>query len=135
MRRNVITVTVLYILAALTASSGFGQGEKREADGSQACSGAVYARKEVSRPAKFTYRPDVGMTEEARANNLTGCALLRAVLCRSGRVTDIVVEKELPYGMTEKIVESLRVSKFTPAEKDGQEVSQRMRFEYCFNVR
>ena len=135
MRRNMMASIALSMLAALTLASGFAQEQKREAEEPQTCSGSVYARKEVSRPAKFTYRPDVGMTDEARANNLTGCALLRAVLCRNGRVTDIVVEKSLPYGMTEKVVESLRGSKFIPAEKDGQEVSQRMRFEYCFNER
>jgi TonB family protein len=75
------------------------------------------------------------MTQEALAHDVHGRVVLEAVLCRTGRVTDLRVVESLPYGMTEKSIESVRQLKFTPAEMNWHTVSQKMRFEFYFNER
>lgn len=131
MRLTFFLIAVVLITESFTSASG--QGAKSENDENETCSGQVYERKEVTRPAQIRL-PVVLLTEEARAKNLRGTLSLTAVLCRTGRVTDIVVVKELPYGMTGRVVEALRRTKFTPAVKDGEEVSQKVRAEFRFNV-
>lgn len=55
---------------------------------------------------------------------VTGLVQIRAVLCVTGKVTDIEVIRGLPYGVTESVIRALLKTKFEPAEKDGQPVSQ-----------
>ena len=98
----------------------------------EACAGRVYERKEVSRPAEITL-PDVGMSKETLAKGQKVEVALSAVLCHTGRVTDIVVSKGSPDGMTERVVEAIRLMKFTPAIKNGQEVSQVAKFDFRFS--
>ena len=131
--KHLVISTILVLVVLLTLSVS-GQEASRNVNEDEACSGPIYDSKEVSRVAKLTYKPEPAYTKEARAKGLKGVIRLTAVLCRTGRVTDIVVTKGLPHGMTEQAVEATRGIKFIPAEKDGQEVSQRARFEYYFNV-
>jgi hypothetical protein len=58
--------------------------------------------------------------------------VLTAVFCKSGRVTDIRVIEGLPYGVTEQAIEAARQTEFTPAEKDGEAVSQAIKFVFKF---
>ena len=120
-----IVLTALYDTPALT------QDTEHVADKDETCAGLVYERKAVSRPAKITL-PYVGMSKEALAKGQKVQVALSAVLCRTGRVTDIVVSKSSPDGMTERVVEAIRLMKFTPAIKDGQEVSQVAKFDFRF---
>ncbi len=89
-----------------------------------------HSAKEVSRQAKVTCSSNLEITEEARANQLKGLAIVTAVLCKTGKVTNIEVVKGFPYGMNEKLIEATGNVEFVPAEKDAQVVSQRARFEY-----
>jgi TonB family protein len=98
------------------------------------CAKPIYNRKEVTRPAKITSKPEPVIPEEARAKQVKGRVILTAVLCHTGKVTDIVVVEGLPYGVTEKMIENARQTGFTPAEKDEQPVSQEQRFEYEINI-
>jgi Gram-negative bacterial TonB protein C-terminal len=98
------------------------------------CAKPIYNRKEVSRPAKITSKPEPIIPEEARAKQVKGRVILTAVLCRTSKVTDIVVVEGLPYGVTEKMIENAQHIKFIPAEKDGQPVSQEQRMEYVINI-
>ena len=131
MRR--IFVSAVAILTLLLHVSALGQDMKREPDEDETCSEPIFERKEVSRPAKFK-TPDVGMTDEARAKARVVVVGVAIVLCRTGRVTDVRVVKSAPDGMTERVVEAVRRMKFTPAEKEGEEVSQRVRIEFEFHV-
>lgn len=98
------------------------------------CDGPVYKWSEVSRKAVVKHKPDPGFTEEARRNGVSGVVRLTAVLCKTGRVTDIQVVQGLPDGLTEAAVSSARATVFTPAEKDGQPASTFIKFEYGFNT-
>ena len=84
------------------------------------CHGPVFSALELSRRATIISRPIPAMTQEALAHDVHGRIVLEAVLCRTGRVTDLRVVKSLPYGMTEKALEAVRLIKFTPAEINWQ---------------
>jgi TonB family protein len=118
---------VLLMCASLSA-----QETGREAS-HETCGGRVYKSSEVSRRATFTSRPAPSLTDEAIANNVRGQVVLSAVLCTSGRVTDIQVIEGLPFGVTERAVVAARQTKFTPAEKDGQAASVTTRFVFKFS--
>lgn len=101
----------------------------------ETCHGPVFSGRALWRRATITSRPIPTMTEEALAHDVHGRVVLEAVLCRTGRVTDLRIVESLPYGMTEKSLEAVRQIKFTPAEMNWHTVSQRMRFEFHFNER
>jgi TonB family protein len=121
----------ILVLMLLVAASGKEAGRDQE-EGT--CAGAIYRAKEVTRRAKITYIREPGYTEKARSNGVRGRVVLTAVLCRTGKVTDIKVVKGLPDGLTEEAVESTRGIKFEPAEKDGEAVSQLLTRECNFNI-
>jgi len=100
----------------------------------EVCGDPIYGPKEVTRRAKITSITGPTYTEEARAKRVRGTVVLTAILCRTGKVTNIEVVQNLPYGLTERAVESTRAIKFQPAEKDGEVVSQRFRRECNFSL-
>jgi TonB family protein len=93
-----------------------------------------FRQNEVTRKALITFKPEPGFTEDARKNNVTGVVRLRAVLHASGSIQSISVVKGLPDGLTEKAISAARQIRFTPAEKDGRNVSQYVVLEYNFNI-
>src|SRR5688572_2320159 len=127
-----IKFLVSLVLVILMCASVSAQESGREAS-HETCAGPVYKYSEVSRRATFTSRPAPSLTDEAIANAVRGQVVLSAVLCRSGRVTDIHVIEGLPFGVTERAVVAARQTKFTPAEKDGQAASVTTRFEFKFS--
>jgi len=96
------------------------------------CVGRIYAPKEVSLRPKISSKPSPGYSAEALAHNVRGRVVLKAVLCRDGKITDVQIIESLPFGMTEKAIEAARQMKFEPAEKDGRRVSEVIRLEYNF---
>lgn len=98
------------------------------------CPLPVFKPGEVTRKARVTHHAAPAFTDEARAAQVRGTMHITAVLCRTGRVTDIRVLQGLPHGMTERAVEAVRRVEFEPATKDGRAVSQAITFEYHFNL-
>ena len=62
-------------------------------------------------------------TDEARQNKVEGRIILQVVLCANGRVSDITREEVLPFGLTERAIETVRKIRFAPALKDSQPVT------------
>jgi TonB family protein len=131
MRRNVM-LTLLVIALSLPFAQGQEPGQKGMEV--ETCSGPVYEKRAVSRPAQY-HLPQVRATDGARPRVRSGFVTASAVLCRDGRVTDIVVAKGSPSGYVRRVVEAVRGMRFTPAEKDGEAVSQKVQLEYHYNVR
>ena len=119
-------------LVLIMCASVFAQESGREAS-QETCAGPVYKYSEVSRRATFSSRPSPSLTDDAIANAVRGQVVLSAVLCKSGRVTDIQVVEGLPFGVTERAVLAARETKFTPAEKDRQAASVTTRFVFKFS--
>lgn len=122
---------ILLMLLVVVPAKAQNVNQNRE----EICDGPVFASRELSRRATITSRPNPEMTKEALEHDVHGRVVLEAVLCRTGRITDLRVLESLPYGMTEKTLEAVRQMKFVPAETDWHTVSQRMRFEFYFNER
>ena len=93
-----------------------------------------FAAREVTRKAVVVSRPEPGYTEEARKNNIQGQVTLRMVLGANGQVSNISPVKRLPDGLTEKAIAAAKQIKFTPAQKDGRNVSQYVTINYTFAI-
>ena len=116
---------VILLLFALNCVSA------QETDSSD-CKGPIYKGKEVTRKVKLTSHPEPERPKDA--SKVTGLVVLDVVACKDGRITNIEVVQGQPYGTTEAAIKAARKAKFRPAEKDGEVVSQRMRFEYNFKL-
>ena len=94
----------------------------------------IFTGKEVDTRARLMSKPEPVYTEEARAKQITGTVVLKAVFAASGQVTNIRVVQGLPHGLTERAIAAARKIKFTPATKEGKYVSMWMQLEYNFNL-
>lgn len=98
------------------------------------CPSPIYREKDVNQMALITEIQQASYTDEARKNKIEGSVVLRLVLCGNGRVSDISVEKGLPFGLTEQAIESVKRLKFRPALKDGKPVSVYITREIPFTL-
>jgi hypothetical protein len=55
---------------------------------------------------------------------------LRAILCGTGSVTDVVVTQGITRAMDAAAIDAAHLIQFTPAEKDGKKVSRPVILEY-----
>ena len=62
-------------------------------------------------------------TEVARKERIQGLVILRLVIDETGKITDIEVLKELPYGLTETAIAAVEQWQFEPAPHQGEPVS------------
>src|SRR5437870_13333621 len=123
---------ILFMPLLVIAARAQNQNQKNS---SQTCRGPIYTPQEVTRRAKLTRPLDIRITDEALAHDVHGRIVIEAVLCRTGRVTDVRVIESLPYGMTENALAEVRSLRFTPAEMNWHTVSQKQRFEFGINER
>jgi len=94
----------------------------------------LYVGKETDRKAIVIQKPQPSYTESAKRNQLTGTVVFKAVLSSKGSVVNIRTVSGLPYGLTERALETARKIKFIPAVKDGKFVSMWIQLEYNFNL-
>lgn len=94
----------------------------------------VFNGGEVNQKARILSKPEPVYTETARQNQVTGTVVLRAIFKANGQVTNITVVSGLPDGLSERAVAAARKIKFTPAIKDGHNVSMYFQLEYNFNL-
>ena len=118
----------------LFVTAGVAQKNDKDKDEAEKCPDPVYKSSEVKRKAKITHADDPEYTKEARQHGIKGRVMLRAVLCANGKVTNIEVIKGLPYGLTEKAIETMPKMRFRPAEKDGHPVSVVILREFSFEI-
>ena len=80
------------------------------------------------------YREKARYTREARDAGVQGTVVLRVVFHVNGKITDIKVIRDLPYGLTENAIEAAKKIRFKPAVKDGKPVSVSGMLEFAFNL-
>ncbi len=90
--------------------------------------------KDLTKKPVIKSKPEPGHTQEAKYKQFEGTGVLEVVLASSGKVTNVRVIKDLPYGLNQKIIAASRKIKFTPAEKDGHRVSVAIRVEYTYRL-
>jgi TonB family protein len=94
----------------------------------------AFQPKEVDVRAVVTARPDPKYTEEARRVGVQGIVVLKVLLSAEGKIDRIRVIRRLPYGLTESAIRAACGIKFTPAQINGQKVSQWATVEYGFSL-
>jgi hypothetical protein len=103
------------------------------AQNDEKCRGPIYTAKEVTRRAKITDQADFSAIYKAFGNGIQANAAVEAVLCRSGRVTDINVITISPPKLRDFVVGAVSLISFKPAEMNYHTVSQRWKFEFSIN--
>src|ERR1044072_8111357 len=114
---------VLMFLGAMSA----------RAQTSNTCRGPIYTRKEVSKPARLIDEPNFKTLYEALGNGISARVKLDAILCRSGRITDIHVTDSQPPKAGEFVAAALSLVRFRPAEMNWHTVSQKQQFDFNIN--
>lgn len=94
----------------------------------------VFSQREVDVKPQLLEQPKPSYTDAARQNNVQGTVRLRAVLSANGSVGSVSAITGLPNGLTEQAIAAAKRIKFTPAMKDGRQVSVAITLEYHFSV-
>lgn len=90
--------------------------------------------REVTTKARVLDKQEPSYTEAARKAGVTGTVVMRCVFGSDGEVRNLVVMKALGYGLTSRAAQVARKIRFTPATKDGKQVSMWMELQYNFNL-
>lgn len=89
-----------------------------------------------SQNATVTTQPPLDKATDG--TSVEGVVTLSLVLRANGEVTDIKVAKVVPKNIPKDLVEKAKVAakqiKFTPAERDGRPISQRVKIKYTFTL-
>jgi len=93
-----------------------------------------FSARDVTRRAVITAKPQPPYTEEGRKNATAGTIVVRVLLGANGSVQEVEAVTQLPYGLTESALAAARRIRFTPAQKNGRNVSQWAQVEYSFNL-
>jgi hypothetical protein len=93
------------------------------------CPSPVYASQEVTRPAKIVERLYLGGVREP-IREFNGRVKLEAVLCRTGRVTDIRITEGSSPLVNDFVSAAASLTRFVPAELNWHTVSQRIQLEF-----
>jgi len=94
----------------------------------------AYNSREVGTKARVISKPEPVYTERARADQVIGTVVLRAIFADDGRVKHIIVVRGLPDGLTEMALSAARRIRFVPATINGLAVSTYIQLEYNFNL-
>jgi TonB family protein len=97
-------------------------------------SSECYFVNEVDQRPRVLSKPEPQYTEEARAHQISGTVVLRAIFASSGEVVQVRALDTLPFGLTETAIAAAREIKFVPAMKNGRPVSVYMHLEYNFSL-
>ena len=84
--------------------------------------GPVPFRAEMERPRRIEAPPPI-YTEAARRAGVEGVVVLQAILDEEGRVTNVRIVKDLPFGLGDAAARAVREWRFTPATLNGKAIS------------
>jgi len=84
---------------------------------------------------KAIYSPNPEYTDQARKRKVRGSVLLSLVVTAEGDVREPKVIRSLDQDLDKQAVAAVSKWKFTPATKDGQPVSVRIKVEASFNIK
>ena len=90
------------------------------------CSGQIYSAREVTRRARIIEQPDFKVIYEAFGRDVHARVSLEAVLCRSGRATDIRIVESMPPNVGEFVASAVSLIRFAPAELNWHKAEVRV---------
>jgi TonB family protein len=85
-------------------------------------------------PPRPIYAPEPEFSEEARKAKYQGICVLGLVVDTNGRPTNIHVVNSLGMGLDEKAMETIRMWRFEPGQKDGHAVAVEIAIEVDFHL-
>jgi hypothetical protein len=121
----------VFALIICTISVSATATQRRPVRDDTKCPKPVFSSHDVTRPAKITAGPDLRIA--GVDPNFVGRVAVEAVLCRTGRVTDIVVSETSSPMVTEFVGRAVSEIQFHPAEMNWHTVSQKIQFEFEIN--
>lgn len=80
--------------------------------------------------AKISAKPEPKFSRSDRDRYKGYVMTLRAILCGTGKVTDVVVTQGITRDMDAAAIDAAHLIEFTPAEKDGKKVSRPVTLKY-----
>lgn len=80
--------------------------------------------------AKILAKPEPKFSRSDRDRYRGYVMTLRAILCGTGKVTDVVVTQGITRDMDAAAIDAAHLIEFTPAEKDGKKVSRPVTLKY-----
>jgi len=80
--------------------------------------------------AKVLAKPEPKFSRADRDRYKGYVMTLRAILCGSGKVTDVVMTQGITRDMDAAAIDAAHLIEFTPAEKDGKKVSRPVTLKY-----
>jgi hypothetical protein len=86
--------------------------------------------KETDKRARIMAKPEPKFSRSDREQHRFAMITLRATLCGSGQVTDLYVTGGVSATADEAAIEAAKLIQFTPAEKDGKQVSREVVIKY-----
>lgn len=130
-RQDAVKAPVKSAASKGDAVDGMGPGVGKPADLALA---EPYQSSDVPLKAIVAFKPSTDYTEEARMHGVEGNVRLKAMLTADGKIGNVSVIRGLPYGLTEKAVDSARHVLFFPAIKDDRTVPVYVTLEYNFTI-
>ena len=128
--KDVLKVIALgLLLLSLRANATAAQQTSRK----DACPGPIYSSKEVARRAKITVDANFSAIYKSFGSGVSLHAVVDAVLCRSGQITDIKVVEISRADIAEFLASAVSQIQFKPAEMNWHTVSQRQQFVFMVN--
>ena len=88
----------------------------------------------ITKDVSFLYKAKMVRTDQARAVGYVGTARVSILVDQLGNVRDIKLLNDLPYGLNERAIECIKMSKFAPAEIDGIAVVTRRTISINFKT-
>lgn len=84
--------------------------------------------------AKIIFNPRVNYTREARDNSISGTVSLAVEFGADGEIKYVFPFQKLPFGLTEKSIETARKIRFNPMTRDGKPVASIKIVKYSFAI-
>ncbi len=129
MNRALHNLLVLLVTTTALAISASAQ-QPCDKPCSQECGVPAYTGKDIDQKPRIHSKPEPKFSEAERNKYGRQFITLEALLCGSGKVTDVKVKDGVADGIDEKAVEAARLIKFTPGMKDGNPVSRFIILKY-----
>jgi TonB family protein len=85
-------------------------------------------------PPRAIFSPEPEFSEEARKAKYQGVCTLMLVVTPDGRPTNIRVANSLGMGLDEKAIDTVKLWRFEPGQKDGHPVSVEIAIEVDFHL-
>ena len=97
--------------------------------------GDAFKPTEILRSASFRYKAEPKYPSEAKRAGKEGRVVLEATIDADGKVKDItVMEDTVGFGCARAAIQALKASRFNPAKRGGESVSQRITVPYTFKI-